>query len=105
MNPKTLNTLELPKVLARLAGYTAFSGGRAAVEALEPSTDLAEVRRRQTRTTEAVRLLELRPDLGLGGVHDLRSPVQRARLGATLDPGEFMAILSTLEAARELRGL
>ncbi len=103
MNPKTLTTLELPKVLTRLASYTAFSAGRAAVEALTPVSDLDEVRRRQGRTTEAVRLLDLRPDLGLGGVHDIRPAVKRADLGAALDPAEFLAILSTLEASREMR--
>ncbi|MDQ2810280.1 MAG: endonuclease MutS2, partial [Chloroflexota bacterium] len=103
MNPKTLTTLELPKVLTRLASYTAFSAGRAAVEALTPVSDLDEVRRRQRRTSEAVRLLELRTDLGLGGVHDIRVAVKRADLGAALDPAEFLAILSTLEASREMR--
>ena len=29
MNPKTLSTLEFDKILARLAGHTAFSAGRA----------------------------------------------------------------------------
>ncbi|HUS16479.1 MAG TPA: Smr/MutS family protein [Chloroflexia bacterium] len=103
MNQKTLTILELPKVLARLASYTAFRAGRAAVEALTPSTDLDEVRGRQQRTSEAVRLLDLRPDTGLGGVHDIRESVKRADLGAALDPLEFLAILSTMEAARELR--
>ncbi|HMA33148.1 MAG TPA: endonuclease MutS2, partial [Chloroflexia bacterium] len=105
MNPKTLTILELPKVLARLASYTAFSAGHAAAAALTPSTDLAEVQRRQQRTSEAVRLLGLRPEIGLGGVHDIREWVKRTELGAALDPPEFLSILSTIEAARELRTL
>jgi DNA mismatch repair protein MutS2 len=103
VNPKTIAVLELPKVLARLAGYTAFSAGRRAAESLAPSTDLAEVQSRQQRTTEAVRLLDLRPDTGLGGVHDIRESVRRAELGAVLDAGEFISILSTMEAAHGLR--
>jgi DNA mismatch repair protein MutS2 len=105
VNSKTINILELPKVLARLAGYTAFSASRAAAQALAPVTDLAEVRRRQQQTTEAVRLLGLRPEIGLGGVHDIRESVRRADLGAALDPLEFLAIQSTMEAARELRAV
>jgi DNA mismatch repair protein MutS2 len=105
LNTKTLTILELPKVLARLAAFAAFSASRAAVEALTPSTDLEEVRRRQQRTTEAVRLLDLRPEVGLGGVHDIRESAKRAELGAILEPTTFLAILSTMEAARELRAL
>ena len=75
------------------------------MRALAPATDLAEVRRRQQLTTEAGRLLQLRPDVSLGGVHDIREAVRRAELGAILDPGEYLHILSTLEAARELRAL
>ncbi len=105
MNTKTTNLLELPKVLARLASHTAFSAGRAAAEALTPATDLDEARGRQQRTTEAARLLSLRPEVGLGGVHDIRRSVRRAELGAALDPADFMAIGTTIEAARELRAL
>jgi DNA mismatch repair protein MutS2 len=105
LNRKTITILELPKVLARLASYTAFSASRAAAEALAPTTDLAEARARQQRTSEAVRLLDLRPEVGLGGVHDIRESVRRADLGAALDPIEFLAILSTMEAGRELRAV
>ncbi|MGI8588326.1 MAG: endonuclease MutS2 [Chloroflexia bacterium] len=105
MNAKTTNLLELPKVLARLASHTAFSAGRAAAEALTPATGLDEARGRQQRTTEAARLLGLRPEVGLGGVHDIRRSVRRAELGAALDPADFMAIGTTIEAARELRAL
>ncbi len=103
MNAKTVAVLELPKVLARVAGYTAFSASHAAAVALEPATALAEVRHRQQLTSEAGRLLDLRPDTGLGGVHDVRESVRRAELGAVLDVHDFLAIQSTMEAGQELR--
>ena len=105
MIPKTLTTLELPKVLERVAQFAQFSAGAALVRALTPAIELAEVRRRQQATSEAGRLLTLRPDVGLGGVHDVREVVHHAGLGAVLDAEEYLGILSTLEAARQLRAL
>jgi DNA mismatch repair protein MutS2 len=105
VNAKTLTTLELPKILERVARHASFSAGEALVRGLAPATDLPEVRRRQQLTTEAVRLLNLRPEVSLGGIHDIRDRVRHAELGAILDAEEYLNILSTLEAARQLRGL
>jgi DNA mismatch repair protein MutS2 len=105
VNTKTLNTLELPKILDRLATYASFSAGEALVRALAPATDLPEVRTRLQLTTEAVRLLGLRPEVTLGGAHDIREAAHRAALGAILDYTQYLDILSTLEAARELRAM
>ena len=102
MLPKTLQTLEFPKILARLAAHTSFSAGRELALALTPSTDPAEVLRRQQATSQARRLLDLKPGLSLGGVHDLRPLVQRARISATLAPGELLEILTTLGGGRRL---
>jgi DNA mismatch repair protein MutS2 len=105
VNTKTLNTLELPKILDRLAFYASFSAGEALVRALTPATELPEVRSRLQLTTEAVRLLGLRPEVTLGGAHDIRETAHRAALGAILDPNQYLDILSTLESARELRAM
>ena len=72
MNSKHWTTLELPKVLARLAGYTSFSAGGDLARALAPSPDPDTVMRRLRETGEARRLLNLKADVGLGGVHDVR---------------------------------
>jgi DNA mismatch repair protein MutS2 len=103
LNDKTLNTLEFPKVRERLADYTSFSAGRELALELTPATDLAQVRRAQRTTTEAVRLLSLRPDVTIGGARDVRSLVRRAELGSVLDPTDILQILDTLRASRVLR--
>ncbi len=103
MNAKTLSTLEFDKVLARLAGHTAFSAGRALALALRPSSDYAEVVRRQRITAEARRLLEMQPNLTLGGAHDVRPQVQKAALAGVLEPAELLDIQATLSLAVSLR--
>jgi DNA mismatch repair protein MutS2 len=59
MNPKYLHTLELHKILERLAGHASFSVGRELALALRPSTDTETVRSRQRETAEAKRLLSV----------------------------------------------
>ena len=104
MDEKTLQTLEFDKVLSRLAGYTSFSAGRELALSLRPSTDRAEVVRRQRMTAEARRLLRLKPDFGLGGAHDVRPAVHKAALGGVLLPSELLEVHSTLRSARSVRG-
>jgi len=100
---KTLATLEFDKVLARLARHTAFSAGRALALALRPSADYAEVVRRQRITAEARRLLEMQPNLGLGGAHDVRPQAQKAALAGVLEPSELLDIQATLSLTASLR--
>ncbi len=103
MNPKHWTTLELPKVLARLASYTSFSAGGDLARALSPSTDPDTVMRRLRETGEARRLLTSKADVGLGGVHDVRPFAEAAARGATLLPQELLDVRGTLLAARQLR--
>src|SRR3990170_3945997 len=78
MDSKDLEALELPKVLAGLAARAAFSASRDLALSLSPTANLAEARRRQAETGEARRLLELRPELSVGGARDVRPRVGAA---------------------------
>ncbi len=100
---KHLATLEFPKVLARLATYTAFSGGAELAIALMPATRLQEIRQRLETTSEARALLAARPDVGLGGVHDVRPLVAAAQRGVALPPVDLLAVHDTLAKARALQ--
>lgn len=102
MDEKTLTTLEFPKILERLAGYCAFAASVEKARQLSPSSDPFEVRRRLAETSEAVRLLATHPDLSVGGVRDVRQPVDLARHAGVLAPNELLDIKSTLAAARTL---
>ena len=96
-------TLELPKVLARLAKYTAFSASTELARALEPSTFAEVVMQRLAETREARSLLTTRGDLSVGGVHDVRPLVENAVRGARLLTPDLLAIRTTLIASRDLR--
>ncbi len=103
INQQTLETLEFPPVLERLARYVSFSASRELAMALLPSTDVAEVRFRLRRTAEARTLLNEQPDVSIGGARDVRGPARRAERGGVLDAGTFLEIAATLASTRQLR--
>ncbi len=72
---------------------------------MQPETSLARARAMQAATSEAVRLLASRPNVGLGGARDVRPLVNRASLGAILAPNDLLEILATIDSGRSLREL
>ena len=103
MDSKYLQTLELPKILERLAQHASFSASQELALRLQPSPDLDEAIRRQGETSEARALLDVRADVSLGGARDVRPLVDRAEHGAILVPGELLEVHGTLVSGRTLR--
>jgi DNA mismatch repair protein MutS2 len=102
MDAKTLRTLEYPKVLTRLAAYCAFAASTEKAHKLQPTNNIDEARQRLAETSEAVKMLLTRPDLTIGGAHDVRPVVDLAAHGGVLAPTDLLDIKSTLVAARTL---
>ncbi len=102
MDEKTLVTLEYPKILERLAEYADFSASADLARSLRPVTDLEEILKRQARTSEARRLLDVSGDVGVRSAHDVRPLVDRAARRGVLEPSELLAIKDTLISSREL---
>ena len=103
MEKQYLEKLELPVVLGRLAEYASFSSGRDLALSLTPATDLDEAQHRQQETDEARRLLNAKPDLTLGGAHNLVPFVETALRGARLLPPDLLDVRDTLRRAGILR--
>ena len=102
MHEKSLQTLEFPKVLARVAGEAGFSVGRERVLALAPTADLDEARQRLAFTSEAVRLIDEQPRAGLAGAQDVRTQLLRASRGGDLTAADLVLVLNTLRSARSV---
>ncbi|GAB4486067.1 MAG: endonuclease MutS2 [Anaerolineales bacterium] len=102
MDPKTLNVLEYPKVLERLAAHCDFSASKELARALEPTTSYDLALARLQETTEARHLLSVH-DVGIGGAHDIREKVELARRGGVLEPVDLLDVKSTLIACRQLK--
>ena len=104
MEEHYLQTLELNKVLERLARHTSFAVSHEKALALRPATEMPEVMRRQMGTQEARRLLDLKPSFTVGGARDIRAQLQRASVGALLMPDELLLVGSTIASGRFVRG-
>jgi len=103
MNPKYLHTLELNKILERLAEHASFGAGRELALALAPSLEVEAVRARQRETAEAKFLLSVQPGVSLGGARDVRPLLRNAEIGAMLDPPALLDVQATLVSAKTLR--
>lgn len=100
---KHLNTLELPKILDRLAKHCAFSASEALAHELRPAHTPAEVVRRQAETTQAREALEKLDSLSIGGARDVREAAQRAAHAGMLEPRQLLDVRDTLNAGRNLQ--
>jgi len=103
MDDKSLEMLEFPRILERLARHTSFSAGRELALALRPSPDPEEVRRRLAETGQARALLSSRSCPSLGGVKDVRPLAKDAQRGIVLSPAQLLDIRDTLQAGKSLR--
>ena len=75
---KSIQTLELPRVLELLADCAATEEGKEKCLSLRPMTDRDDVERAQQETTAAVKMLVLRGTPGFSGVKPVAASLQRA---------------------------
>ena len=101
---KSLMTLELPAVLEMLAAEAVGDTAKEQARALAPSTEPAEVRRRQEETTAAKTMMVVRGSPSFSGVKDVRPSLARADLGGALNTRELLDIARVLQCARLVRG-
>ena len=102
MDSKTLNVLEYPKILQRLAGFCDFSASMDLARALEPTSSFELANALIAETTEARKLLSMQ-STGIGGAHDIRPQVDLAARGGVLDPHALLDVKSTLISCRDLK--
>lgn len=102
MNEKSAQTLELPKILERLARHTAFSASRELALALTPTPYLDEAQERLQETSEARLLLASHDHITVGGARDVRPDALAAERGVLLEPQTLLDIRATLRQATTL---
>jgi DNA mismatch repair protein MutS2 len=101
---KTLETLELTKILAQLAKHTSFSAGRDLVLEMRPTTNIDEARAWQQEVAEVRELLEKSEGrLNLGGVRDVRDAAIAATRGVMIEASVLLDIRITLRRATTLK--
>ena len=97
---QTVDLLELPAVLERIANFASFSAARAGVLALRPDADRARVRDRLELTSQSRQFLEVSPSFSVGAARDVRDRAERAVRGSRLDPADLLDVHDHLRATR-----
>jgi len=100
---KSIQTLELPRVLDMLADRAATDAGRELCRAARPSGDKTEVARLLGQTSAAFTMLVQRGTPGFTGVRPVQAALQRADRGGTLNTRELLDVAQVLRCARSVR--
>ncbi|RXT04739.1 endonuclease MutS2 [Ammoniphilus sp. CFH 90114] len=103
MEERLYRTLEFTKVIHQLMDNASSSLGREKIEQLVPTTELEEAKLRQQLTFEGYTVLRLKGSVPFGGIRDIRRSLARAKLGASLNPGELLDVAGTVYGGWRLR--
>lgn len=100
---KSIQTLELPRVLERLAEQAVTAEGKERALALRPLADEDDVRRLLSQTTAAAEMMTLSGSPSFSGVKPVAASLQRAEMGGALNTRELLDIAAVLRSARSAR--
>ena len=100
---KSIQTLELPRVLEKLAEQAVTEEGKDRCLALRPQTDVDDVQRALDETTAAVNMTALRGSPSFSGVRPVGASLQRANMGGALNTRELLDIAAVLRSARSAK--
>lgn len=103
MDAHSLEIIEFAKIRDQLARHASSSLGRERIESLAPYLDPALAEEEIALTTEMVDAAASRLNPPLGGLKDVRQPVQRAGLGVLLEIEQVLAIHDILDLTGRVR--
>lgn len=104
MTEHTLQVLEFHSVLSLLKGFATSNLGESLCESLRPKRDIKEIESLLDEVSELKEILRVYGDIPISGIRDVEESVIKTRVeGFILDPFEFLDILSTLQAAHQLK--
>lgn len=102
MKEKTLNVLEYDKIIDMLAEKAGSEMTRKIISELRPFDNVSQIRESQGETTEAVRLINYKGPLPVGGFYDIEESVSFARKGGTLTMAQLLKILYNMKTAERV---
>jgi DNA mismatch repair protein MutS2 len=103
MNEKALKTLEYTKIIEKLTNLAGSELGKEKCRNLVPSSDIEEIRTRQSETEAALNRIYKKGSLSFSGIHDIRGSIKRLEIRSCLGMGELMHISSVLTATEHIK--
>ena len=100
---KSLQKLELDRILELLAQCAISSEAKDRCRKLSPCCDREDVIALQGQTSDACRLIDLRSSPAFQDVQDVRPSLDRADRGGSLNPRELLQIAGVLRCARSAK--
>ncbi|MDP4178518.1 MAG: endonuclease MutS2 [Bacillota bacterium] len=103
MNEKALRVLEYNKVKEKIKSYSNTAAAKDIIDALEPYSNLYEIREHLEETKEAVSLIARKGNPPFEGLYDIREGIDRASKGSSLMMGQLLKIANMLRCARRFK--
>ncbi len=104
MKEKTLNVLEYNKIIDMLIEQAGSEMTQKVISELKPFHDVSVIEESQAETTEAVRLINYKGPLPVGGFYDIEESVSFARKGGTLTMAQLLRVLYNMKTAERVVG-
>lgn len=104
MDNRSIQTLELYKILNELESLAVSEQGQKRLKELTPSTDFDEVERRLKETSEGVSILLSGIPVPLSGFYDIGAYVKRAKAEGLLKMQDLLRIADVLSISRKMHG-
>ncbi|MDO4903371.1 MAG: endonuclease MutS2 [Limosilactobacillus sp.] len=99
MNHKIFDTLEFDRIKGQLAPYLVSAAGHRELDDLVPSTDLENVQKMLTETTDGADILRLEGGIPLPKLADIKPQMKRLKIGANLNGTELAQVARVLQTS------
>lgn len=99
---RSCKTLELDKVLEKVAEYAATEGAREKISSLRPSVSLEKIKEMQKQVSEAKLYVETKGTPSFGGAKDITRHIELARKGAMLSMQMLLDVAGVLSSIMAL---
>ncbi len=99
---RSCKTLELDKVLEKVAEYAATEGAREKISSLRPSVSIEKIKEMQKQVSEAKLYVETKGTPSFGGAKDITRHIELARKGAMLSMQMLLDVAGVLSSIMAL---
>lgn len=99
---KSISVLEFDKILNMLSAVAPTEGARKRALALQPTSNIESVKRRQQFTADAKYMVGIKGAPSFGNMPDILDSVEKAEKNSVLSPREILDVASVLHTTRSL---
>ncbi|MBR4670278.1 MAG: endonuclease MutS2 [Butyrivibrio sp.] len=103
MNQKALHVLEYDKIIEKLADHASSQPGKKMCLELEPSSDIAEIRKNLKKTNDAIERIFKKGSISFGDNKDLKGVLKALKIESSLDMGALLGLAAFLDNVNRVK--